>query len=156
MKGFIVVATVIFALSLKVEHCFGDVRGPDEKLCSVEDKSFDEFFSRFTENTQVQEERVVIPLVIRSFSTIAQTEPNIKIWDRAKLVEEIRKTNEPLVYSEKRRLQLGIAREFLVKTKSAVEVFYHLPEADTHQTVYVFRKVRGCWFLEEVRFPWCC
>ncbi len=129
---------------------------PDEKLCSVRDKSFDEFFAKFTENTQLQKERVVAPLVIRRFSEIARTEPTIELEDREKVTEEILSTKEPLVCSEKRRASLGLVKEFLVKSKHVVEVYYHTLESDTRQIIYVFRKISGCWFLEEVRFPWCC
>ena len=114
-------------------------------VCKAPDKSFKDFFVRFTEEIPFQQSRVIFPLVYR-FGDYAMTTPLIELWDSNKL----KAFPHPLILSRSQRKVEGVNQSFLLVTPRYSEVFQDRQEADDYRILYKFRSVDGCWFLEDI------
>jgi hypothetical protein len=113
--------------------------------CKVPDASFKTFLSRFEQELAFQYSRIIFPLVFRT-GDYSMTEVEIKLLDLPKVKSE----KDPWILSETARKAKGILETWPVLTPRYVEVFHKRPEADSYRVLYKFRRVEGCWYLEEI------
>lgn len=113
--------------------------------CPKPDATFSGFLAQFAADTKFQRKRVILPLVYR-YGSYWISNPEIELWDANK----IQALKEPLMLPESKRKERGIVQEIPIRTEGYVEVYHHKAEADTYQSLFKFRKVEGCWYLEEI------
>lgn len=112
--------------------------------CNVPDRSFRHFLQKFANYPNFQQSRIIFPLVHR-FGDYTMTEPLIELWD----LSQVKGLSYPLILSDRQRKAEGIEQLFVLTTRRYVEIVQDRPEADDYRMLYKFRRINGCWFLEE-------
>lgn len=133
--------------ALGVSLCLSSILAfgaPHDSNCQEPDKNFKGFLSKFAEDRKFQIERSVFPLVAR-FGAPDAAPPTIELWG-AGTVQDFK---TPIILSRAERRKMGLEQEVLFSTEWVAEVLHFKPEADSYRVRFLFRKYRGCWYLEQ-------
>jgi hypothetical protein len=138
-------AKVAIARCAVVAMSFCTINGALANDCPGPDGSFNSFLARFTDDIEFQRHRVVDPLVYRTGSLYQQT-TDVELW----AVDKVQALKTPLVMSRKQRRRFGILQTITFVTADYAQAHFEKPEADSYRLALTFRKIDGCWYLEQL------
>jgi hypothetical protein len=113
--------------------------------CPGPDVTFRSFLARCTDDSEFQRDRVVDPLIYRTGNPHDQTN-NVELWD----IEKVRALKQPLVMQKKTQRRHGINQSIPFATSLYAQAYYDKPEADSYRLLLTFRRIDGCWYLEQL------